>query len=484
MHKFIARYKKLPVQAKASIWFLVCSFMQKGVTTITTPIFTRLMTTSEYGNYSVFNSWMGIISIFVTLQIYSGLFEQGLVKFESDRKVFCSSLQGLNLVLCVFCTVVYIPFHRFWNSIFTLTTVQMLAMLALIWTSAVFRFWSAEQRVRYKYKNLVLVTLFVSTINPVISVFLVIHAQDKVTARILGLLIAELIGYTGLFFSQMKRGRVFYSRHYWKYAILFALPLVPHYLAQIVLASSDRIMIQRMVGESEAGIYSLAYTISSVMTLFNTALSQTISPWIYSKIKNNKLNDISGMSYLTMGIIGILNILLILFAPEIVRMFAPPSYYEAIWVVPPVALSIFFIFMYDFFAKFEFYYEKKFFIMIASVIGAVLNIVLNYVFISLFGYVAAGYTTLICYIAYVVGHYLFMRKVVRDNCGNIKIYDPKILLLMSSLIIVCGLVFSFTYLNDSVRYVLIFIIFIICIIFRKRILKEIKKVILLRKSTV
>lgn len=468
--KILEKYKSLPIQARASIWFLICSFLQKGVSTITTPIFTRIMTTAEYGSYNVFNSWMGILSIIITLQLYSGLFEQGLVKFSSERSIFSSSLQGLTLTLCLGWTGIYLAFRSFWNSVFSLTTVQMLAMIALIWTSAIFRFWSAEQRVEYKYRNLVLITLFVSILNPCLSVYLVLHAEDKVTARILGLLISELIGYTGLFYAQMRRGKTFYSGRYWKYSIIFALPLIPHYLAQIVLASSDRIMIQRLVGESEAGIYSLAYTISSVMTLFNTALSQTISPWIYQKIKDEKLEDIGNLSYIAMGFIAALNIMLIAFAPEIVHIFAPPSYYEAIWVVPPVAISIYFIFMYDFFAKFEFYYEKKFFIMLASIIGAVLNLVLNYIFIPTFGYVAAGYTTLACYIAYVIGHYTFMKRVVKEHNGDVVVYSPKILLTMSVSFIILGFGFAISYLNNIVRYSLIGLILIFVFIYRKKII--------------
>ena len=41
-------YNNMPVQVKASFWFLICSFMQKGISTIATPIFTRLLTTAEY----------------------------------------------------------------------------------------------------------------------------------------------------------------------------------------------------------------------------------------------------------------------------------------------------------------------------------------------------------------------------------------------------------------------------------------------------
>lgn len=312
INKLINKYKELPIQAKASLWFLICSFLQKGVSVITTPIFTRLLSTADYGNYNVFNSWMGILSIFITLQIYSGVYEQGLVKFEKERKVFSSALQGLCLILCLLWLAIYLICKDYWNDLFSLTTVQMLAMIIMIWTTSTFRFWSAEQRVQYKYKTLVIITLFVSIAKPVLSVIFVLLAENKVTACILGLTLAELIGYTGLFFSQIYRGKKIYSKNYWLYSIGFAVPLVPHYLAQVVLASSDRIMIKSLIGESEAGIYSLAYTISSVMTLFNAALSQTLGPWIYQKIKDNKSKEIAGISYIALVCIALLNILLIL----------------------------------------------------------------------------------------------------------------------------------------------------------------------------
>ena len=67
MDKLIKKYKSLPVQIKASFWFLICSFLQKGISMITTPIFTRLLSTSEYGEFNVFNSWYSIAFIFVSL---------------------------------------------------------------------------------------------------------------------------------------------------------------------------------------------------------------------------------------------------------------------------------------------------------------------------------------------------------------------------------------------------------------------------------
>ena len=86
--KYVNKYRAMPVQAKASFWFLICAFLQRGISAITTPIFTRLMTTFEYGQYSVFTSWMSIAACFITLNIYGGVYVQGLVKFENQREQF------------------------------------------------------------------------------------------------------------------------------------------------------------------------------------------------------------------------------------------------------------------------------------------------------------------------------------------------------------------------------------------------------------
>ena len=294
---------------------------------------------------------------------------------------YSSSLQGLTLTLCLAWTAVYMLFRGFWNRLLSLTTVQVLAMLVMIWATAAFSFWAAEQRVTYSYRRLVVLTLLVSVAKPAVGIFFVIHAQDKVTARILGLALVELVAYTGLFFVQMARGRVFYSGKFWRYAVLFNLPLVPHYLSQTVLSSADRIMIRDMVGKSEAGIYNLAYQISLLMTLFNTALSQTLSPWIYQKIKAGRAKDVSQVAFMAMGLIACANLFLMLLAPEAVAIFAPKAYYNAIYVIPPVMLGYIAQMLYTMYVNIEFYKKKTVGVSLATMAATAINILLNFIFI-------------------------------------------------------------------------------------------------------
>ena len=458
MNKLLRKYKSFPVQVKASFWFLICSFLQKGISMIVTPIFTRIMNTSEYGQFGVFNSWYGIISVFVSLNLFYGVHVQGIVKFKDEKKVFTSSLQGLTTVLITIWTIIYLAFHNFWNQLLSLTTIQMLGMMIIIWATAVFTFWANEQRAIFSYRMLVAISIIVAICKPVLGIILVVISEDKVTARIMGWVIIELLAYTWIYIYQFKKGKVFFSN------------------------SADRIMIERMIGSSESGIYNLAYSISLIMVLFNTALAQTITPWMYQKIHEKRNQDISPIGYITLIMIAIVNLCLILLAPEVIAFFAPEPYHAAVWVVPPVAMSVFFMYSFDLFARFAFYYEKTKIIMIASVSGALLNIFLNFIFIRIYGYIAAGYTTLLCFMVYSLVHYIFMRKVCRDCCEGVYPFETKTIIGITIPFVVLGFILMITYNYPLIRYGLVVIAIFVAILKRKKITCIIKDILSLKKQ--
>lgn len=481
MKHMIDRYKALPVQVKASVWFLICSFLQKGITLLTTPVFTRLLSTSEYGQFSVFQSWYGIAIVIVPVCLSAGMHTQGLVKFSEEKDVFTSSLHGLVLLLVLCWGAIYLLFRPFWNRVMGLTTIQVLSMLVMVWTFSVVGFWGNEQRVSYRYRRLVIYTILVSVIKPVVGILLVLHCEDKVTARIVGMAAVEFAAVSWMFAEQVRKGRRLFSAKFWKYGLLFNLPLLVHYLSSTVLTGADRIMIKSMVGYSEAGIYNLAYSVGLIMMLFNGALSQTMSPWIYRKIKERQTKDIAPVAYGSFLIIAAVNLILILFAPEVVAVFAPASYMDAVKAIPPVAMSAFFMHCYSLFSLFEFYFERTFQITAASIGAAILNIVLNYIFIPVFGYVAAGYTTLGCYMVYAVCHYLFMNQACRKNGIEECPYEGLKILAICIPFLMIGFLLLLTYDMPVVRYGIGTVILSACIIFRKKILDVVKRMLLLEK---
>ncbi|MEE6692537.1 polysaccharide biosynthesis C-terminal domain-containing protein [Lactiplantibacillus plantarum] len=190
--------------------------------------------------------------------------------------------------------------------------------------------------------------------------------------------------------------------------------------------------------------------------------------------------DIAGVAYGSLILIAIVNLLLIAFAPEIVSIFAPRAYAKATWIVPPIAMSVFFIFAFDLFAKFEFYYERTSLIMVASVIGAVLNVALNYWLIPILGYEVAGYTTLICYVMYAAVHYWFMNPICREELGTLP-YNRKILVLITFTFLVAGFLFLSAYHSVVLRYLLILITGVVGLIKRDYLMTIMKQMIRVRK---
>lgn len=483
MGKLIQKYNNLPIQVRASFWFLVCTFTQKAINVVTTPIFTRLLSTAEYGEYSVYTSWLGIFTVFISLNLSLGVFMRGLIKFSDRKREFASSMQILTLFLVMVWTVLYLPLSAYINKLTNLNTTRTLLMILTIWLTAIFGFWAAEQRVDYQYRKLVPVTLCVTIGGQLLGVILVSALEDKVTARILGTVIVDAIIYLWLFGADLIRGKKYIDVEFWKYALLFNLPLVPHYLSQVILNSSDRIMIERMVGSNAAGIYGLAYSISQVMTMFNTALAQTEEPWLYRKIGEKKIEDIKPIAYISFIFIAGVNLMLILFAPEIIGIFAPKEYYDAIWVMPPIAMSVFFSFSYFFFAIFEYYYEKTRPIAVASCAGAILNIVLNFLLIPIFGYYAAGYTTLVCFIVYAVFHYIFMRRICREQLNGAEPFSIKVFVLISIIFVFTGFLISLTYnVTPFVRYIVFLVIIFVCVFNKNKVLNAAVKILNMRRS--
>ena len=127
---------------------------------------------------------------------------------------------------------------------------------------------------------------------------------------------------------------------------------------------------------------------------------------------------------------------------------------EAVWIVPPVAMSVLFQTMYTFFGNIEFYYEKTKLVMTASLIVAILNIILNAIFIPIFGFAAAGYTTLICYVFYSIVHYLFMLQICRKEHVP-RIYNGRILWGTSVIYILMSILAAILYRYQVLRYILI-----------------------------
>ena len=465
------KYNNMAIQAKASIWYTICNFFQKGISFIVVPIYIRLLTTAEYGQWTVFQSWRDILIIFASLNLYAGVYTKTLVDNKDDRDRYTSSMQGLGTLVTLGLLLIYFFTHEWCNRALGLNTPLMLLLFLYFIVYPAFSFWGTRQRVENRYRPMVAVTVVVSILTPVVSLLLLRHTQLRTEALILGYLAVQcgvgLIFYVYHFW----KGRCFFDAGYWRYALKFNIPLIPHYLSLIVLGQSDRIMIKYFCGESDAGIYGFAYQIASVMSIFLSAVNGARVPWAYEQLRSGVYSSLRKVSNALCVMMGAITLMAALLSPDIIRIIGTADYALATYVIPVVALGVYFTYCYDMFSTVEFYYGETRYVMAASVAGAVLNLILNAVFIPAFGFIAAAYTTLVSYMAFMVMHYIFMHRVMKKQGIEGEIYDIRFTVLfscaLSALVYVCIL----TYRNDLIRYLLIAALVAGAVVSRDRIMR-------------
>ncbi len=478
MIKLEKKWADIPREAKVSIAYAVCSILQRCLSFITLPLFTRLLTTTEYGQFTVYQSWSGILSIFLTLNLAYGSFSTAMVKFENDRDGYISSVEGICLALALAFLIIYLPFHSAWNKLFELPTLLICVMIAEILGAAAIMLWSGKERFDFKYKNVIGITLGISFLSPALAYVFVVNTNEKGYARILGYATVTILVGCFFYIKNALRGKKLFNKVYWKYALGFNIPLLVYYLSQVIFNQSDRIMISHMVGTDKAAIYGVAYSLAMILTFVLNAINNSYIPWFYGKMKEEKQNDNRKISLGIAAIMALLIMLVIWFAPEIILVMAGRKYAEAVYVVPPVAISLLLLFYSQLFINVEFYFEEKKKLVWASIAAAIANLILNWIFIRIIGFVAAAYTTLFSYVLFVLCNYVAMKRVLIEKKIEDKAYNYRGLIVLFVMLCVVSASGVLLYNALYIRIILLFVVFIVVVIFRERIwdiYKSIKK---------
>ena len=468
-------WKNATPSAKSSIVYFVSNIITKGISVLMLPLFTNILTTSEIGLSNLYNSWYGIIFVVANLSLCSAAYNVGLTDFKNDKYCFTLSMIELSNLCTLILFVIYLSFRTLLNDIIELNFGLIILMFIVFIFQPAYEFWMAQQRYEYKYKLPAIIAIAYAIISSGISIIAVILLQN--TDLNLGevkvycsniVIICFGLGFI-IFF--IKKGLHKPTLKYWKYILPLAIPLVFHSLSKYILDVSDRIMISNMVGLDATGVYSTIYTISSMTTILWNAINASLVPYMFENLKNKFMakKKIGATLFYIIIFYGIFSILITLIAPEIIRILTNTEYADAAYLVPPIAAGIYLTCVYSICGNVLAFEKKTYLIMIPTIIAAIVNIILNYIFINIFGMIAAAYTTLACYIILSVLCFVFVKITYKTD-----ILNPMITFVISFITIVVCLTCELLYQFPLVRFSIIATMVLLTIIFRKKIIKVIK----------
>lgn len=475
MNKLKEKWIKVPIGVKAAAVYTAATLFSKGLAIITTPIFTRIMTTGEVGVVGLYNSWHSIIGAIATLSLTSGGFAVAMKEYPDRRDQYQSSVLSLTSVIALILALVYFVCPPFWNNVTGLPTELMLLMLFGFLVTPARDFWLARQRYEYKYKLSGIIMFASAIVASILSIIVVLKLRRFENADVAsGRLFANYLILYGvaavLWIVLIVKGKVFYNKTFWTESLKISIPLVGYSIASQILSASDRIMIGNMVDNDAVGIYSTLYTVSSLSLLVWSSINMSFVPFLFRNIDDNE-EKTRKVSLLLLSVFSCIAVLMTFFAPEIVKILATEEYYEAIYIMPPIAAGVFFTSVANLYSNIVVNYKKSQFVMYPALISAVLNVVLNYIFIPIFGYEAAAYTTLFSYVLLALLQAVWANKVRKDITGkNIHVYNDKAIMLLSVLTVIVTLSGLLLYRNTIVRYAVILVLFGITAVLARKVI--------------
>ncbi len=441
---------------KAGIWYTICNFLVKGLAFLTMPIFTRIMSSTDIGNFSNITSWFNILAIVTTFEIYSSV---SIARFDykDDLNEYISSSLILGTIITAFFYLIVIMFNSFFLDLFNMDmmTLNIIFIYLLVYPSV--QMYLIKNQIEYNYKKTILITGLNALLSTIVSIILVVLLKDKLAGRIIGYFIPLIIISLVVYLDIISKGKKI-SAKYWKYALRISFPLIWHLLAGYLLSSSDRIMITKLISPDANALYSVSYTISMAVSILWMSMNNAWSPWAYEQMDKKEYNNLKEKSkpytYFFLAVV----FLFMLVTPELLLIAGGKYYIQAKYVMPPVMVGYIFQFIYSLYVNIEFYHKKQKNIAIGTIIAAIINIVLNYIFIPKYGYIAAAYTTLIGYLSLLIIHFLF---VMRLNCTNW--YDTKFFFKICIISIGFMALINMLYAFNIIRYIVLFISLIISI---------------------
>lgn len=461
---------------KSTVAYTFASLFSKGIAFITIPIFTRIMTTEQIGIVNIYNSWFSLIYVFSTLSLTSGGYQVALKKFEKHRNEYVSSVVTITSLTAAVISFITLLFCNQLEDIIGLPKNIIVLMCVGLLVSPAMDFWLAKERYEYKYKSATLVTVLGALLGTAVSVCIVYKINNSAVARLFSNFIIIYGIDLVILLAIMAKGRCFFNKDYWRFSLQLGLPMIAYSISAQVLNVSDRLMINHYIGESAVGIYGTLYSISTISLILWNALNASFVPFLHKNIEHDR-HKIQQYSTMLLLLYAMFAILLTYFSPEIVRVFATAEYYEAIYIMPPIAAGISMMAISNMYSNLLLYYQKTSVIMTASISAALINVILNALCIPHYGYMAAAYTTTIAYIvlACIQGVYVFITRLGTNNANKDRVYSDKNIFYIALLSIIACMLGLPLYLNTIIRYIVIILLLIgiVVVVINKKLYKAI-----------
>ena len=415
MVKKIKKRAVITLPAKASVFYTLTGAFERGINVLFTPIFTRLLTPGEYGVYPLYTSWLGILTVFLSLELSGSIIYRALTKYRAKQyELIMNSYIILSFLSALAFLIVGI-FPELFENILSLPRKYIYFLILQIFINGVINLYISLCKYSYRYKLPALINLLNAFISPALAFLFIYSFNIRNGARIISPLIIGIIIALPLFIYVLRSADAMPSADIIKYLLSLSLPLLPHFLSLTVMSQSGKIFIGKFYGEEAVAKYSLVFSVGFLFTLFTTGIQSSLLPWINRKLSHGAGNTVDLLCERLFKLFSLISLLSITFMREGLLILAPREYSDALVAVYPISISVLLSFLSTILYTVIVYYGRSYYVTLSSIASAIISIGLHLLITRRLSYLGAALTQAIGSLILVILYAIILGGVLKKN---------------------------------------------------------------------
>lgn len=437
------------------------SFATKLISFFLVPLYTNILTTTEYGTYDLFHTTISILIPILTLNI-----QESVMRFALDKRYDRSAivtiaikyllvssfivLLGLVLNNALGFNIVNEKYSLFF---FLMFFVQALSGIVLAYTRGI-----------DKISELSISSVVASVVTILCNVLFLAYFQWGLN----GYFLANILGPLVQSMYLMIRSHVISDIHFSKKheseqreMLNYSKPMIANSIAWWVNNASDRYIIIFFCGLAESGIYSVASKIPSILNIFQSIFNQA---WTLSAVKDFDPEDKNGFFSNTYRAYNSFLVILcsaIIVTDKILSEFLYAKEFYIAWrYVPWLTIAIVFGALSGYIGGFFSAVKNSKIYAQSTIIGAVSNIIMNIILTPFMGPLGAAIATAICYFIVWAIRYWNSKRFIKMKINLYRDLFSYVLLSIQSLILLIVSQDALLYGIEIVLFILIVFLYI------------------------
>lgn len=451
---------------KNTVIFSIGNFGTKIISFFLVPLYTNILTTREYGTADLIYTIGMVLVPLLTLNI-----GESIMRFALDKDADCDKIMSTGITILIFGAIIgllILPIANLFENVSDYSIYIYLYTLTLAFSQIFLCYLRGKEfLLKYSIGNIIQ-SLTIAIFNIIFLIGMKKGIEGYLMAYILANVCTGLYGFwAGKVNLVIKKYSIDIELS--KNMIKYSVVLIPNSFMWWIMNSSDRMMVSAMISVTANGVYAVAYKIPTLLSTITTIFNQA---WSYSAIRedesedkeeyNNRVYD----NLVTIVIVVATGLLMIM--KPFLSVYVGKEYYAAWHYVPYLIVGFVFMTLGSFIATSYTVHKDSMGFLISGTVGAIINLILNFILIPMMGVSGAAFATCISYFGVFVYRIKDTQKYIKLRVFKRKQICGYALLILSAM--TC-------YLDNCIGQTLLVIEFICIILLNKEFVKGMLKII-------